>query len=1187
MFLKELEIYGFKSFPNKTKFSFNSGITAIVGPNGCGKSNIADAVRWVLGEQNIRSLRGKKLTDIIYTGNNHNGKTLNLAEVSLTFDNSQKIFPIDREEVSIRRRIYRSGETENFINGFPCRLKEIHNLLLNTGLGKNTYSMIAQGEIDIVLSAKPSDRRYLFEEAALISRYKYEKQNTLKKIEETSNNLVRAENVLSEIRNQLVVLEQEAIHLDTYKDYKERITEYELYLLCQRYNSYKNSFLKIQNNIKTYETDRLKKIEDLHICENEINILREKIERQKKQWQVKQQEIGELQKKINEEQNRLNLEIEKNNETNRRAKEISRDIENISSKINSIKNNNSFNQKKIKELNEKLNVIKLLQEKNKRKLTDIRNSLVRLNSLKENIRRIFSNIENKVVFFRENKIKAETTKNLLLANLKRIQSRKNKLESDLKDTINKIEKYKVISEKKEMEHAEEFLEKNNEILKEVKNTLSRIHFDIEKSKHSIHLKDESIAFINKAIEDLEKGNEKQLNNFTRKYCRVYSDSICEKLVNVIDSVPADAEEIIEVALKNSLDTIIVDDMKNAFNLLKSLESDSFKDLKIISLDILEKIKVNDRDKIKYNFSGVMEYANEMIHCREKYKGVFKAILGDSIIVKDDSLAIELFKNYPGMYRFISKEGMIIRKDGTLYFNSDAKNKKNNLFRLKKDKNLLIVEVDKVNALLKEKQKLLEKNTHIHKYLLQENEQLKKKIIEYKKRDTGKTENINELKILQNDLNNSLKNINLEENNIAEEMKYINGKLLFYEQNYTQIHQYKNNIEDAFNNIHQIIRKKNKTVNDLSRDINDGRNELVVKSERINHLKDKEKDVQLQMDDLYDQINRKKTEQKENSARQEGFQESIELLRGELNILRDKSSREQSNSTLVRREINRQSELVEEKMNEKEMLQESCEIIKEKRHKEELVKVQYEEKYENVKNEASKDYQISFEKLDRYKSYCGSRKEASQQINDLREKILDMGQINFDAGNRYQEQLDRYNTLKRRYDELLTGKGLLIKLVAEIDNIAAERFKKTFYQVKKYFNEIFQRIFSGGEGILKLTTNEDITQSEIDIIASPPGKKNRNIELLSSGEKALTAIALLLALWKVNPSPFCFFDEIDTALDETNAEKLSTILKGDDLKKSQLLVITHQKSTMEAADTLCGITMQDAGISKLVSVKLTK
>lgn len=1186
MFLKELEIYGFKSFPKRTKFSFNAGITAIVGPNGCGKSNIADAVRWVLGEQNIRSLRGKKLTDIIYSGN-HNGKPLNLAEVSMTLDNSKRILPLEREEISIKRRVFRSGETENFINGLPCKLKEIQNLLLNTGLGKNTYSMIAQGEIDIVLSAKPSDRRYLFEEAASISRYKYEKQNILKRIEETSINLEKIDNILSEIKNQLIALEEEADQLNIYKDYKEKIRNSELFLLWQRYNACKTYLLKIKKNMKVYQADRMEKLKTFKKEEIEINKLQKEIENLKKQLDTNQIKNNELTQVHNNTQNQLNIELEKKNELNLKIIDINRDIKNTKEKISSIEKNIENKDKKITEIRQSINHLNEKQKKQQIKHNEDAKLIEKIMRLKNINQKMINNIRKKDLLINEKKIKAETTLNLLKKNLTQTQTRKSVLKKELNIINNQINHYIEKNETDNVENTKKYLEKNEEKLKEIKDKISRVNLLMEKNTQMVYLKEERMYIIKKSIKDTEEGNGKQIKEFYTRYKQKYSNNLCEKLIDIIEDIPRDLEKAIEVALKDSLNTIIVGNLSSALNIIHSLSREDLSDIKIIPLDKMEKIAEINEIKMEEDLRDILGIADKMVKYPEKYKKLFNTLLGNTIIVKSNSIAIELSEKYMGRCRIISLEGMIIRKDGTIHFYIDKKIEKNNLFYFKKELNNLIKELKNIEKSIVQNRELSEKYNNIHKYLLQENNKIKKSLDEYGNKIVGKKENINELHFQMNDLKRNIENINLEESNTLKEIDQISKKYQFYNNNYHRINKCKNNIEQSFRMINQIVLEKNKQLNIMEKNINDIKNEIIIKEERIKNLQDREEDIQLQIAELELLLKRKKSDKQKDAEKWDDILKNIELHNKKLNQLKYKDTDTQKILEGTRKNIWNKSELLENILSRRKELQESCERIKEQQHREELLEVQYSEKYENIKKEATKDYQISIDGLENNKKTCSSKKEANQQITELREKIIEMGQINFDAGNRYQHQLDKFNALQGKYDEIIEAKKSLLQLVSNIDNIAAERFKNTFNQVKIYFNEIFQRMFSGGEGILKLNHNDDISQSEIDIIACPPGKKTRNIELLSSGEKALIAIALLLALWKVNPSPFCLFDEIDTALDETNADKLSMILKGKDLNKSQLIVITHQKSTMEAADTLCGITMQDSGISKLVSVKLTK
>ena len=416
MFLKELEIYGFKSFGKKIKLSFNSGVTAIVGPNGCGKSNITDAVRWILGEQNIRSLRGKQLTDIIFSGN-HKEKPLNLAEVSLTVNNYEKVLPVDCEEINIKRRIYRSGETESFINGIPCKLKDIQELFMNTGLSKNTYSIIAQGEVDLILSAKPSERRHLFEEAASISKYRYEKKKTLDKIEETNNNLDKIENIISEIKNQSLILEEEAKHLNSYKICQEEIKNMELFLIYQKYNLCITNLSKIKRNLKQYEKEKNKILKKIEEEETTINSLSTELINLSKEQEKYKYDKYEIDNRIKLVQSELNLMLQKKSDVEKRLFDLDKEADNISQKIVIGEQNKKAVSLNILDINKKLNsfnekLIDLNKEINRiSKFTDS------LNNIEINSRKVLNAITEKALFLREVKIRYSTTLNLSLIHI--------------------------------------------------------------------------------------------------------------------------------------------------------------------------------------------------------------------------------------------------------------------------------------------------------------------------------------------------------------------------------------------------------------------------------------------------------------------------------------------------------------------------------------------------------------------------------------------------------------------------------------------------------------------------------------------------------------------------------------------------------------------------------------------------
>ena len=1189
MFLKELEIYGFKSFGKKTKLSFNYGVTAIVGPNGCGKSNITDAVRWVLGEQNIRSLRGKQLTDIIFSGN-HKEKPLNIAEVSLTLNNSEKVLPVDWEEVNIKRRIYRSGETENFINGISCKLKDIQELFMNTGLGKNTYSIVAQGEIDLILSAKPSERRCLFEEAASISKYRYEKKKTLNKIAETNNNLDKIENIISEIKNQLIILEEEAKHLTSYKICLEEIKKLELFLIYQKYNLCRTNLSKIKRNLEQYEKEKnkiIKKIEEEERETNLLNIELTNLNKEQEKYKYDNYELDNRKKLI---QSELNLILQKKSDVEKRLFDLNKESENISQKIIISEQNKKAVSLNILEINKKLDsskgkIIYLNKEINNiSKFTNL------LNLVENNSRKISKKISEKGLFLKEAKIKYSTTLNILNINLDKIRQKRILLENQLKNMVAKeIDYQKVVRDNRKNED-ETHLKSNEEKIKEIENILKKIQAEVEKDRHVIGLKEERRNVLKKSINTDRKKYEQKSEIFYSKYCKKYPDDLCEKIIKLIDNIPSKYKKIMEIALRESLNSIVVGDISSALNIINSLSENELDKLKMIPLDLIKNIKTRPDEQVKNKNENICGFANELINYSPKYQNIFEVLLGNVLIVEDVKTALDVSNDYLGKYKIISLNGMVLNIDGSVDIYSISTNSENyqeSFHYLEKEIEELEKEILALKNKIERNDTSIEKNNNIYNFLWKENRDIKRLLQESEKNIADSINNLNKATVSVNESKDSLKNILIEENSILEERKDISGKLRIFEKSYNTISEYSKNISQSIKTINQIVARGNNRINNLSRDLNNLKNIILINKEKLINIKEKVENISKYKDEYLLDLNGKRSVSKEYNEKLDAILTKIKEYKVQISRLdKDNPSvfkKAEEIKEILQRKYNLLKTLQQDKINQ----QKTYESIKDKQHREEMLEVQYKEKYLNLEDEVNKNYNLSLEKLELYKNISGSQKEANQRIDILRDDILKMGQINFEAENRYSNQLQRYDSLCEKYNEIGEAKKSLEIMISEIDQIAIERFGKTFNQVKTYFNEIFKKIFSGGEGRLIMESEEDILNSGIDIIARPPGKKTQNIELLSSGEKALTAIALLLALWKANPSPFCLFDEIDTALDEVNSEKLVNILRGEDLNQSQLIIITHQKTTMEAADTLYGITMEESGISKLVSVKFQK
>ncbi len=1183
MFLKELEIYGFKSFAKKIKFSFNSGITAIVGPNGCGKSNITDAVRWVLGEQNIRSLRGKQLTDIIFSGN-HNEKPLNMAEVSLVLNNSERILPLDWEEINIKRRIYRSGETENFINGIPCKLREIQELFMNTGLGKNAYSVIAQGEIDLVLSAKPSDRRYLFEEAASISKYKYEKQRSLKKIEGIDNNLDNVINIISEIKNQLIILEKEAKHLNKYKICQEKIRDLELFLIYQKYNLYKTNLSKVKKNLELCEINKEKILINIKKQESKISTLNEELINLNQEQEKYKYENYELKDRTKSIQNESNLMSQKKDDFEKRLIDLNKVIEDINQKVSFLnKNKKEINinilkiDRNLKGFNNKLNDL----EKEFKKKSTFLNSIV---LTRNNFKKVLKSFYEKELFLKEKEIKYKTTLNILNLNLDKIREKKKLLEKQLKVMIKKENDCRKIIKESGKNIKRSQLEKNEARIKEIESILNKLRLSLEKDNQGINLKEERRDILAKSIKHYLKINEDKTELFYSKYKQENPDGICKKLIKLIDYIPQKYEKIIEIALMESLNSIVVNDIYSAINIISSLPKDKLNEIKLMPLDLIKKAKILLEDKTKIHGENICGFADELITYNKMYHDLFEVLLGNILIVEDTQTALNFFQKYLGKYKIITLNNMVIDFDGSINISLNTKDKQENVFYIEREIEKLTKEIENLKNQVRKNKNSIEEYDNIYNSLTKEINEIKILLQENEENTVNNLNNLNRTIISIVELEKNLKNLSSDEDNILKEKKIISKRYRIFEKNYNELSKYITNINKTIKTVNNIIIQKNNYVNNITKDVNDVKNFILLNKEKLINLRDKEENVSSYIDEYTSDLEKKKNSIKKYNKNLGMILNETKEHAVQLKKINLRDSHRIKKEDELKRIIQEKTTMLENSIYEKDKQQKLYEEIKDEKHKVEILEVQYQEKYENIENEVIKNYKLPVEKLISYNNKSSSQKEANHEIDILKDNILKMGQINFDAEIRYQNQLKRYDSLWEKYNEIYQARRSLVEIISEIDQIALKRFKETFDQVKINFNNIFKKMFSGGEAKLFLSFEEDVLQSGIDIIARPPGKRTQNIELLSSGEKAITAIALLLALWKVNPSPFCFFDEIDTALDEVNAEKLVFLLKGEELNQSQLIIITHQKSTMEAADTLYGITMEESGISKLVSIK---
>ncbi len=1007
MYLKKIELTGFKSFPTKTILDFNGGITTIVGPNGSGKSNISDAVRWVMGEMRPKSLRAPGMQDVIFSGTQKRPPQ-NYAEVSVIIDNSQKDLNIDFSEVVITRKLYRSGESEYYINRTPCRMKDINELFMDTGLGKEGYSVVGQGKVDEIISGNQKDRRNFFEEACGISKYRHKKEEAQRKLMQTEENILRLNDIISEL----------AVRIPSLKRASSKALQYE----------------EINKNLKDSQIKKW--------CYN-IKLCREK------------EIILENDKAANEDK-----------------------IKYIKEEINKIEENTAS-------LNKKRREADLLTEELYKKEKDWEFNI--------------STFVNQIRLYEQ-----EIERNILEA-----ENLKNDKEEDEK----KLKKYKILFEERDKKIDD--LKKNKErILKEIRlfdEVLEKIRKkeeEIEEKTHLLHKKDEEKTQL--IIEkNTKEGNIKYLSDIEKNY-EGYQKSVKEALSAVNKGYIKDVKvygtlaAIIKSTKKNALafdavlsgalQNIVVEDEEDAKKIIGFLKRNSLGRVTFLPRTVIKEQKYDFSDALKEK--GVIGKAVDLLEFDKKFIGVVTSLLGKTLIVDNYENARIISRKYDNEFRIVTLEGEVFRAGGAI-----------------------------VGGNILKQSGFMSKNASI--------EEMKKEVTEYYER-IRKIDN----EIL--DLRGLISNLSREADKQKEGLDELNEKKA-----------YLNYVERA---VYDETESQKALLNE--------------QEDYIKLMKKKEEKIE----ELY-----------ENN---ESLKEDIEFKNEQIKQAKESLSGVGEESEKIKEEKEK-TELEIEKINKLQKEKNEELVVYEKKDSD--IKNKIEKNREEIEEDTSmmwEQYEMSYtQALDIVNTDEIDIEEETKKINMLRSKIKNMGAVNTDAIKEYEEVNERFTFLTSQREDLEKAKSDLNEIIDEMITIMKKEFKEKFALINEKFKTTFTELFGGGMANLKLTEPDNLLESPIEIEVQPPGKKLESISLLSGGEKAFTATALLFSVLSLNPLPFCVFDEVEAALDEVNVYRFADYLKKYK-DKTQFILISHRRGTMECADTLYGVTMQEKGISKVVSLKVS-
>lgn len=1180
MYLKRLELQGFKSFADKTILELMPGITTVIGPNGSGKSNISDAIRWVLGEQSMKSLRGTKSLDIIFAGT-QNRKSLGFAEASLVFDNSDGALPIEYTEVTVTRKIYRSGETGYYINKVPCRLKDVLELFMDTGIGKDGYSIIGQGKIDEILSNKSEDRRHIFEEAAGIVKYRTRKQESEKKLEHTKLNLLRINDILTEIEGNLEPLQMQADKAKKYLNLREELKNIEIGLFVYNIEKYKQDLEKVVQDIGIMQSqcnDEEGRLERVKILKEElkssIDEITETIENMSNIGFESQKQIEQLNSDINVAKTRIANNNENNDrylkeieEQNAKIKELKDEIEQKEAKKDNLKQNK---EKFEKELNEKQAELDKLTEKLSSKELEIEGYK---HTVEENT---------------DKKYELQSEINAQNINYQNFEKRQAQIKQEMQSTISELDGTRLNKE----DIAKQFNEIENKKNK-AQNSLNEVAKQREEANQKIKSFESNINILSSEMRIKESRlkflieTEKEKEGYIKSVKSLLKD--CENikelgkgmngvLANIIE-VPDDLQIAIEMCLGASLQNIVTETETDAKRLVEHLRKNNLGRASFLPISSVRGKKL---DKIKGNESGVIGIASDLIKYNKKYEQIILNLLGRTVIVDNMDTAIKVAKQNGYTFRIVTTEGDLINPSGAITGGSVAKKTVNILGRgkeiekLKKEiKNLK----QKIEKLENDKQNYEESIEGILELSANLEKELQEIDITYateKQKVISINENIEKLEKRLNRLKEEQANLEKQK----EEAVSTKGDL---QVEINKIVEQNEELSKIITEFAELNKDDQKYIDDLNFDITNLKISVSSFDESEASIQEIQERINQELENAHTSIENKNTQIEQIKKDNEDLEKSIEETLQKIEEVKESVNSSSSKIEELKKERAQKSEKLSKQEDEITAKFKVIEDLKGQLVKLDVKKTKIEEDINGIINKMWEEYELTPNNAEQYQK-PENVALTQRRVNSLRTEIRELGSVNVDSIEEYKNLKDRYDFMSEQRLDLENTMSKLRKVISDMTQIMKEQFKEKFKVINKNFGEVFAELFGGGKAELTLEDEENILECGIDITVQPPGKKLQNMMLLSGGEKAFTAIALLFAILKINPAPFCVLDEIEAALDDVNVFRYADYLKKF-TDHTQFLVITHRKGTMEVADTVYGVTMEESGISKLLSMKL--
>ena len=1181
MLLKSLELHGFKTFPDRIKLSFDKGITSIVGPNGSGKSNISDAIRWVLGEQSAKTLRCSKMEDVVFNGTDKRKKT-GYAEVTLSIDNKDRILPFDGDEVAVTRRYYRSGESEYMINKATVRLRDIHELFMDTGLGRDGYSMIGQGKIDSIVASKSEERREIFEEASGISRYRYRKTEAERKLKSTEENLVRLRDIVGELEDRVGPLKKQSEKAQKFLVLSEEKKGLEIALwlntLDNSANIIKEQDDKIDIQRAQYENAEQElanissETESIYLKNGEITSKIDTIRRNISQFES---EVSNNNALISV----ANNDIEHNKETITRLEteieqldnsftEIESQIKEKKENVEKLKLSIEEKQKEYNEVSENLNTISVDASRSGDEIQELNSKLAELSQKSANA---------KVVL-----LTSDSSINELNERIESLNSSLSEKESNLETTSKMLEDYKA-----QGKDSAEKVERLSNSIKGLELKINNLKARNENSKGEIdRLTLDSNEKLRRAniLEDLEKN----LEGFAHSVKTVMNLSRHGKIggihgpVSRLIKVPTDYAIAIETALGGAMQNIVTGNEEDAKRAIRTLKENKGGRATFLPIATIKPRYLNENGIDScFGFVGV---ASDLCDCKDEYKGILQNLLGKIVIAEDLNSAVSIAKKYSYRFKVVTLDGQVVNAGGSL--TGGSLNKRTGLLsrasEIEKYRKEAKVLADKANEL---KEQYSNSQQEFAKYeadilgtrgdLSTEQQELIRLRTEYK--------------ACQNEYDSLVNSIDFTKNEIVE-----------CENKISNLQKDKETADKEFSAFEEEIANIEKTTSNLTG------NRLAL-TEKREQLSEKLQNIRLEIvtfekdkEALISEIRTSEYNSQHQTERKENLRNQIVSVNSNIDIINKKIESYTNISNNYQDKIAEFNNAIEKLNGDKEKFEKKSVELRQKEKdlnstrevsgrelaRLEERKINLQKQYDDIIAKLWDEYELTKRQAEEISIEIENVSTARKRLNEIKSSIRGLGSVNVSAIEEYKEVSERYEFLGAQVSDVEKSKNEIERLINDLTKQMKDAFIENFHEINKHFGQTFKELFGGGTASLELANPDDILNSGIDIIAHPPGKIVVHLEALSGGEKALVAIALYFSIMKVRPAPFCVMDEIEAALDDVNVDRFAQYMRRM-TDRTQFITITHRRGTMEESDVLYGVTMQDEGISKLLELRASE